>query len=40
MPKTTKDLEAEGETGEVLYKPVKDVEIAEVFVIVNMGVEN
>lgn len=40
MPKTTKDLGAEGETGEVLYKPVKDVEIAEVFVIVNMGVEN
>jgi hypothetical protein len=40
MPKTTEDLEAEGETGEVLYKPVKDVEIAEVFVIVNMGVEN
>lgn len=40
MPKTAEDLEEEGETGEVLYKPVKDVEIAEMFVIVCMGVDN
>ena len=31
---------AETQTGEVIYKPYKDVEIAEVFVIVSLGVEN